>query len=188
MARKPAKAMLPRPLPPNFWSGVTLPALDVVSPDRCNFMEAFTEEFALTNSSVATAEDFSRHLGGVPAEEGCMWFCTLKANGISKLPEDFFSASSSSSSSCPPSSSSCITTSWNFLELRKEAAAFQSKFHFAANPAFLLQGNHLNAQDNVDKECASGAAKRNDASKALKEVALKSNPASPKAKKKAASY
>jgi hypothetical protein len=173
--------MLPRPLPPGFWAGVTLAALDAISPDRCNFMKAFEKEFALKSkrtssasaAAVATAEDFSRHLGGVPAEEGCMWFCTLKANGISKLPEDFSSALSSSSSSS--SSSSTASATWNFVELRKEAATFQTKFRFAPNPAFLLQGNHLTAQGLEDKECAAEAAKTNEAARALKAAASKAS-------------
>ena len=75
-------------------------------------------------------------MGGVPAEEGGMWFCILKANGITSLPEGLLSASNSTE---------------YFRSLKGEAESFQASFGFAPNPALLLRGKHLNKRRAYDK-------------------------------------
>jgi hypothetical protein len=155
LARKPAKALLPPKCPPEYWNGVTLQMLVATSPDQRGFMQTFIEYFHtqqdLKNSNASgvnpTARDFSRHLGGLPAEEGCMYSCILKSKGVMKLPRELVSSSSSSSSSLPSG-----------LELLKiEAASFQKRFGFDPNPAFLLLGTHLQNEFLDDKECAAVA-------------------------------
>jgi hypothetical protein len=133
IARKPAKAMLPNPLPSGFWDGVTLCALQRVSADVNDFMSAYARA-----SESATVADFSLHLGGVPPEEGSLWFCILHSAGIlSELP------------------------SWNFEELATETRVFESQFHFFPNPARLLQQSHLPEKPwAIIKSAASRAKKK----------------------------
>ena len=112
LARKPAKALLPRPPLPSefwcgFWRGTALLELDAVSPDRGGFVQAFLASVdkvvVKTNAAVAgvmgsatgllpgamavEASALSSFLGGVACEEGSMWYCVLKAAGVTKVPE-----------------------------------------------------------------------------------------------------
>ena len=142
IARKPAKAMLPDPLPLDFWNGVTLSALQRISPDVCDFMTAYGRKF-----ECATVRSFSLYLGGVPAEEGSLWFCVLHSSGVlSKLP------------------------SWNFEKLASETSKFKADFHFFPNPARLLKRSHLPQNP---KERIESAAFRAKAGEAEKERPLK---------------
>lgn len=93
---------MPTVVPSGFWSGVTVRELRGICPDQGGILDLFADDLS--------ADDLSRELGGVPAEEASMWYCILKSQGVVSIPDGADVGS-----------------------LREEASAFEFKHGFSPN-------------------------------------------------------
>ena len=120
-----------------FWEPVTVQELVDTSPDNNGFVLKWIDHFksmpSNTQGSEPTLENYAQFLGGIPVEEGCMWYCMLKSKGIVKIPS-------------PP---------WDMNVLRDRALKFEKRFSFYPNPVLLIRQNELGHENEADWECPS---------------------------------